>query len=63
MLAALGYVFRDKHIAIKGFFVPYYFMVMNLSVYAGFMRYRKGQQTVVWEKARRAAMSPQSVES
>jgi poly-beta-1,6-N-acetyl-D-glucosamine synthase len=63
MLAALGYAFRDKNVSMKGFFVPYYFMVMNLSVYAGFMRYRKGQQSVVWEKARRATMSPQSVKS
>lgn len=62
-LAALGYAFRDKDVAIKGFFVPYYFMVMNLSVYAGFIRYLKGQQTVVWEKAQRASMSPQSVKS
>jgi poly-beta-1,6-N-acetyl-D-glucosamine synthase len=61
--AALGYAFRDTNVSIKGFFVPYYFMVMNLSVYAGYWRYRKGQQTVVWEKAQRAAISPQSVKS
>jgi cellulose synthase/poly-beta-1,6-N-acetylglucosamine synthase-like glycosyltransferase len=61
ILAALGYWYRDKKIGIKGFFVPYYFLVMNMAVYAGFMRYRKGQQSVVWEKAQRAAMSPQSV--
>jgi biofilm PGA synthesis N-glycosyltransferase PgaC len=62
-LAALGYTFRDKHISIKGFFVPYYFTVMNLSVYAGFVRYCRGRQSVVWEKAQRAAMRPQSVKS
>jgi poly-beta-1,6-N-acetyl-D-glucosamine synthase len=62
-IAFLGYTWRDKHISIKGFFVPYYFTVMNLSVYAGFARFRKGQQSVVWEKARRAALEPQSVKS
>jgi poly-beta-1,6-N-acetyl-D-glucosamine synthase len=62
-LAFLGYLFREKNISIKGFFVPYYFAVMNLSVYAGFIRYRKGQQSVIWERAQRAAMSPQSVKS
>ena len=61
--AALGYALRNRHISIKGFFVPYYFAVMNLSVYAGFMRYRRRQQSVLWEKAQRAAMSPQSVKS
>jgi biofilm PGA synthesis N-glycosyltransferase PgaC len=62
-IAFLGYLFRDKNIFIKGFFVPYYFTVMNLSVYAGFIRYRRGQQSVIWERAQRAAMSPQSVKS
>lgn len=58
-LAALGYALKDKEISIKGFFVPYYFSVMNLAVYAGLLRYIKGRQSVVWEKAKRAAMSPQ----
>lgn len=63
LLALAGYHYRDKKISIKGFFVPYYFMVMNLSVYAGFLRYIKGKQSVVWEKARRAAIEPQSIKS
>lgn len=53
-LAFAGYVLRDKNIKIKGFFVPYYFMVMNLSVYAGLRRFMKGNQSVVWEKSKRA---------
>jgi poly-beta-1,6-N-acetyl-D-glucosamine synthase len=53
-LAALGYIMRNKPITIKGFFVPYYFAVMNLSVYAGFRRYLKGSQSVVWDKSKRA---------
>ncbi len=63
VLASLGYLFRDKKISIKGFFIPYYFLVMNLSVYAGFIRYFKGKQSVVWEKAQRAAITPQSIKS
>ena len=54
ILAGLGYLFRNKKIPVKGFFVPYYFSVMNLSVYAGFFRYVKGKQSVVWEKSKRA---------
>ena len=63
MLAIFGYLFRDKNISIKGFFVPYYFMVMNLSVYAGFIRYLKGKQSVIWERAERSAITPQSIKS
>jgi biofilm PGA synthesis N-glycosyltransferase PgaC len=53
-LALTGYVLRDRKIAIKGFFVPFYFSVMNLSVFAGFVRFLRGRQSVVWEKAARA---------
>ena len=63
LLALAGYFLRDKKISVKGFFVPYYFMVMNLSVYAGFLRYVKGKQSVVWEKAQRASIAPQSIKS
>lgn len=63
LLALAGYYFREKKISVKGFFVPYYFVVMNLSVYAGFLRYMKGNQSVVWEKAQRAPITPQSVKS
>ncbi len=54
LIAGFGYLLRNKKIPIKGFFVPYYFSVMNLSVYAGFFRYLKGKQSVVWEKSKRA---------
>jgi poly-beta-1,6-N-acetyl-D-glucosamine synthase len=57
LLAFAGYILRDKPISIKGFFVPYYFCVMNFSVYAGFLRFVKGNQSVVWEKSQRAAMA------
>jgi hypothetical protein len=53
-IAYLGYRYQDRKISIKGFFVPYYFVVMNLSVYAGFVRFLRGKQSVVWEKSKRA---------
>lgn len=55
LLAGLGYVYRNRKIAIKGFFVPFYFTVMNASVYAGFYRFLSGKQSVLWEKTKRAA--------
>lgn len=57
LLAFTGYHLRERRIAIKGFFIPYYFCVMNLSVYAGFLRYLNGRQSVVWDKAERAAIT------
>lgn len=54
LLALLGHAFRNKKIPIKGFFVPYYFTLMNLSVFFGLFRVLKGKQSVVWEKAERA---------
>ncbi|HYG00967.1 MAG TPA: glycosyltransferase family 2 protein [Chryseosolibacter sp.] len=57
LLALAGYVNRERKISVKGFFVPYYFCVMNLSVYAGLRRYINGNQSVVWEKSRRAAIT------
>jgi cellulose synthase/poly-beta-1,6-N-acetylglucosamine synthase-like glycosyltransferase len=54
MLAIAGYVMREKTVRIKGFFIPYYFIVMNASVYAGFLRHMRGAQSVVWERALRA---------
>ena len=53
-IAVSGFFLRDRRISIRGFFVPCYFGVMNLSVYAGFFRFLRGKQSVVWEKARRA---------
>lgn len=53
-LAAAGHLLRNKKIPLKGFFVPYYFMMMNLSVFSGLIRLIRGKQTVIWEKAKRA---------
>jgi len=41
-LALLGYIYRTKKIHIPGFFAPYYFVIMNYSVFAGFIRFMKG---------------------
>lgn len=54
-LAALaGWYFEHRETRIRLLFVPFYFCMMNLSVFLGFFRYIRGGQTVNWEKARRA---------
>jgi cellulose synthase/poly-beta-1,6-N-acetylglucosamine synthase-like glycosyltransferase len=55
LFAILGYVFEQKKLKIKAFFVPYYFCVMNYAMYRGFFRLMAGRQSVVWEKSKRAA--------
>ncbi|MEO1653260.1 MAG: glycosyltransferase family 2 protein, partial [Bacteroidota bacterium] len=54
LLALLGWLLENYKIKIKALFVPFYFTMMNVCVYLGFLRFLRGRQSVVWEKARRA---------
>lgn len=51
--ALLGWFLENRKIKVKVLFVPYYFFIMNLSVYLGFNRYLKGNQSVNWARAKR----------
>jgi cellulose synthase/poly-beta-1,6-N-acetylglucosamine synthase-like glycosyltransferase len=53
-IAALtGWFLENRSTRIKILFVPYYFFIMNLSVFLGFGRYLRRTQTVNWERAKR----------
>ena len=52
--ALLGYYLEDRRIRIKLLFVPYYFSFMNVCALLGYQRYRRGNDTGIWEKVRRA---------
>ena len=52
--ALAGYLMERRQLKIKAFFVPYYFCLMNYSMYAGFFRLIRGRQSVLWERAKRA---------
>lgn len=52
--ALAGWYFENRRVRIKWLFVPYYFFIMNLSVFLGFRRYLKGSQSVNWARAKRA---------
>ena len=54
LLALVGWFFENRAIRIKLLFVPYYFFIMNLSVFLGLGRYLKKTQSVNWERAKRA---------
>jgi cellulose synthase/poly-beta-1,6-N-acetylglucosamine synthase-like glycosyltransferase len=49
----IGWFLENRKIKVKVLFVPYYFFIMNLSVFLGFRRYLKGSQSVKWERAKR----------
>jgi len=53
--ALIGWYLENREIKIKVLFVPYYFFIMNLSVYLGLARFIKGKQTVNWERAKRGS--------
>ena len=49
--AYLGKILEDRKVTVKLLFIPYYFCMMNYAVFAGLIRYFKGNQSVIWEKA------------
>ncbi len=56
LLALIGWLFANRNIRVKLLYVPYYFLFMNISVFIGFYRFRKKNQTVLWERASRQKM-------
>jgi hypothetical protein len=50
--ALVGYVLNKSQLKYKVFFVPFYFVFMNVCIFMGFGRFVKGKQSVLWEKAR-----------
>ncbi len=62
-VALIGWSLERREIRVKALFVPYYFFIMNLSVFLGFGRYIKGRQSVTWERAgRKGQQAPVSAE-
>lgn len=53
LAAAVGYLLQKRRLASSLFFIPLYIIVMNVSALAGFLRYFRGRQSVLWEKAAR----------
>lgn len=51
LAAVAGWQLANRNIKSKLLYIPYYFLFLNISLYQGYMRYRKGQQSVLWDKA------------
>tara|TARA_R110000868_G_scaffold81170_3_gene229995 strand:- start:2857 stop:4026 length:1170 start_codon:yes stop_codon:yes gene_type:complete len=54
--ALIGWFLENRAIRVKLLFVPYYFLMMNYAVFAGFGRWLKGSQKATWERAKRAEL-------
>ncbi|MGK7396853.1 MAG: glycosyltransferase family 2 protein [Candidatus Cyclobacteriaceae bacterium M3_2C_046] len=54
LFAFFGGRLASTKVKIKILFIPYYFFIMNYAVYRGFWRYFKGNQSVLWERAKRS---------
>lgn len=52
-MALAGWYLESHKIKLKILYIPYYFFIMNMAVYLGFLRYIKKQQSVNWERAKR----------
>ena len=59
--ALTGWFLENRSIRLKVLFIPYYFFIMNLSVFLGFGRYLKGNQSVNWERAKRSEAPTEAV--
>jgi cellulose synthase/poly-beta-1,6-N-acetylglucosamine synthase-like glycosyltransferase len=53
LTAFAGWFLEERSIRIKLVFIPYYFLIMNLSVFLGFQRLLTGKQSVNWARAKR----------
>ncbi|MET0635101.1 MAG: glycosyltransferase family 2 protein [Chitinophagaceae bacterium] len=53
-LVFAGWLMQNSKRKISILHFPYYFFFINYSIYLGFIRYLKGKQTVLWEKAARS---------
>lgn len=51
LMALCGFWLEKRKIRHKILFIPYYFCMMNYAVVAGTLRFFKGKQSAVWEKA------------
>jgi biofilm PGA synthesis N-glycosyltransferase PgaC len=54
LLVLLGKVFEYQNVNLKLVYIPYYFVMTNYCMLAGFVRFLKGSQSVKWEKVERA---------
>ncbi len=55
LLSLAGYYLESRKIRVKLLFVPFYFTFMNYCAIQGYLRYKRGIGSGIWEKVNRAA--------
>jgi len=61
VLAAVGYINYKNGRHHKLFYIPFYFLFMNLLLVAGFTRFMRKGHTAVWDKAKRKTMPAKAI--
>lgn len=56
LFAFIGWLLEEKNTRLKIFFIPYYFILMNYSVFIGFYRFINQKQDHIWQRAQRASI-------
>ncbi|MCY7421603.1 MAG: glycosyltransferase family 2 protein [Chitinophagaceae bacterium] len=54
--AGFGWLFYGTNARLSVFFIPFYFVFMNVSLVQGFIKFVLGKQSVLWEKSVRSTL-------
>lgn len=60
LIALAGFYFEPKTYAFRIIKICHYFFFMNYSLYLGFIKFLRGRQSAVWDKAQREVMTATS---
>ena len=52
-MAFVGYLLAVKQVKSRYFYIPFYFVFMNVAVYHGFIRFLKKKQSAIWDRSER----------
>jgi len=52
-MALVGYMLARRQVKSKVFYIPFYFVFMNVAVYQGFGRFVRKKQSAVWDRSQR----------
>ncbi|MBW8686720.1 glycosyltransferase family 2 protein [Chitinophaga rhizophila] len=52
-MAFAGFVLAKRQVKSKLFYIPFYFVFMNVAVYQGFGRFLRKKQSAVWDRSQR----------
>lgn len=59
-MSVMGWIMVARQIKVKIFFIPYYFCMMNYAVIRGIFRFVAGNQSAIWEKAKRKQLATEN---